>query len=57
MSTVAKNEIGILIAVRMKSSRLSSKAMADIVGKPVIVHLIERMKFAFGISSPAHIDA
>jgi spore coat polysaccharide biosynthesis protein SpsF len=39
-----KNEIGILIAVRMKSSRLGSKAMGDIVGKPMISHLIERMR-------------
>ncbi|MDG2449489.1 MAG: glycosyltransferase family protein [Saprospiraceae bacterium] len=38
------SQIGILIAVRMKSSRLKSKALGDIVGKPVIVHLIERMK-------------
>lgn len=44
MSKVAKEQIGILIAVRMKSSRLRSKAMAKIVGKPVIAHLIERMK-------------
>jgi spore coat polysaccharide biosynthesis protein SpsF len=38
------NQIGILIAVRMKSSRLVSKAFGNIVGKPLITHLIERMK-------------
>ncbi len=41
---INKNEIGILIAVRMKSSRLGSKAMGEIVGKPMIKHLIERMR-------------
>ena len=40
---INKSEVGILIAVRMKSSRLKSKALAEIVGKPLIVHLIERM--------------
>ncbi|HIA12222.1 MAG TPA: hypothetical protein EYN69_09145 [Flavobacteriales bacterium] len=44
MQMVNKEKIGILIAVRMKSERLASKAFGDIVGKPVIVHLIDRMK-------------
>lgn len=44
MKPFNKSEIGVLIAVRMKSSRLASKALADIVGKPLIIHLIERMK-------------
>lgn len=44
MNDISKEEMGILIAVRMKSSRLSNKALADITGKPMIVHLIERMK-------------
>ena len=44
MAKVNREEIGVLIAVRMKSSRLRSKAFGDIVGKPLIVHLIERMK-------------
>ena len=38
------SEIGILIAVRMKSSRLKSKALSKIIGNPLIAHLIERMK-------------
>ncbi len=44
MNIISRENIGVLIAVRMKSSRLPSKALSDIVGKPVIVHLIERMK-------------
>jgi len=39
-----KEQVGILIAVRMKSSRLPKKATRDIIGKPMINHLIERMK-------------
>jgi spore coat polysaccharide biosynthesis protein SpsF len=44
MIQISKDETGILIAVRMKSSRLKNKALGMIAGKPVIVHLIERMK-------------
>ena len=36
--------VGILIACRMKSERLPQKALLPIVGKPMIDHLIERMK-------------
>lgn len=36
--------IGILIQVRMKSSRLTRKAMIEIEEKPLIEHLVERMK-------------
>lgn len=39
-----KLRVGILIACRMKSSRLPRKALLPIVGKPLIDHLIERMK-------------
>lgn len=44
MTSCNPKRIGILIAVRMKSARLSNKALGDIVGKPLIVHLIERMR-------------
>lgn len=36
----------VLLAVRMKSRRLPKKAILDIEGKPLIVHLIERLKTA-----------
>jgi spore coat polysaccharide biosynthesis protein SpsF len=36
----------VLIAVRMKSKRLPKKAMVEIEGKPLIEHLIERLKTA-----------
>lgn len=36
----------ILIAVRMKSRRLPKKAIVDIEGKPLIEHVIERLKAA-----------
>jgi spore coat polysaccharide biosynthesis protein SpsF len=36
----------IFITVRMKSSRLPRKALLDIGGKPVIEHLIDRLKLA-----------
>jgi spore coat polysaccharide biosynthesis protein SpsF len=42
--TLNKMHIGVLIAVRMKSSRLKSKALSEIEGKPLVGHLIERMK-------------
>lgn len=35
-----------LIAVRMKSARLPKKALAEIEGKPLIEHLIDRLKAA-----------
>ncbi|HIG93952.1 TPA: NTP transferase domain-containing protein [Candidatus Woesearchaeota archaeon] len=38
--------VGILIACRMKSQRLPQKALLPIVGKPLIDHLIERVKSA-----------
>lgn len=44
MST--KPRVGILIACRMKSARLPKKALLPIVGKPMIDHLIERVKTA-----------
>lgn len=36
----------ILIAVRMKSARLHRKALAEIEGKPLIEHVIDRLKMA-----------
>ena len=36
----------IFITVRMKSTRLPGKALLDIQGKPVIEHLIDRLKMA-----------
>ena len=44
MTLSSANRVGILVAVRMKSARLSNKAMGEIEGKPLILHLIERMK-------------
>jgi len=38
--------IGVLIAVRLKSTRLPKKAMIEIEGKTIIEHLIERVKMA-----------
>jgi spore coat polysaccharide biosynthesis protein SpsF len=45
-----KNNAGIVIAVRMKSTRLPKKALLKIKGKTVIEHLIDRLKIA---SEPA----
>lgn len=36
----------VTITVRMKSTRLPEKAMKDLVGKPMIEHLINRLKYA-----------
>lgn len=36
----------VLIAVRMKSARLPKKALAEIEGRPLIEHLIDRLKTA-----------
>lgn len=36
----------VTITVRMKSTRLPEKAMKKLVGKPMIEHLIERLKYA-----------
>jgi len=36
----------VTITVRMKSKRLPGKAMKNLVGKPIIEHLIERLKLA-----------
>ena len=36
----------VTITVRMKSTRLPEKAMKDLVGKPMIEHLIDRLKYA-----------
>src|SRR5262245_30900962 len=36
----------VFIPVRLDSTRLPQKAMREIMGKPVIVHLIERLKLA-----------
>ena len=36
----------ILIAVRMKSARLPGKALTEIEGKPLIEHIIDRLKMA-----------
>ena len=38
--------IGVLVAVRMKSTRLPRKALLDIEGKSVIEHLLERVRTA-----------
>lgn len=38
--------IGVLVAVRMKSTRLPKKAMIEIEGKTIIEHLVERVKTA-----------
>jgi len=39
-------KIGLLITVRLKSTRLPRKALLKIKDKPLIVHLIDRIKFA-----------
>src|SRR5438876_12351415 len=44
-----KVTIGLFIPVRLDSSRLPGKALLEIMGKPVIQHLVERLKLA---SSP-----
>ncbi|MCK4528893.1 NTP transferase domain-containing protein [candidate division WOR-3 bacterium] len=36
----------VTITVRMKSTRLPEKAMKDLVGKPMIEHLIDRLRYA-----------
>ena len=40
------SKVGILIQVRMKSTRLPKKAMIEIEGKTIVEHLIERVKMA-----------
>jgi len=39
-------KIGILITARLKSSRLPMKALKNIMGKPMIVHMIDRLKLS-----------
>lgn len=39
----------ILVAVRMKSTRLSGKALLPIAGKPVLHHLVERLRLAAAV--------
>lgn len=39
-------KIAVFIPVRLDSTRLPRKALREIMGKPVIVHLIERLKLA-----------
>ena len=41
-----KDKVLVLIAVRMKSSRLPKKALADLCGKPLIIRLVERVQKA-----------
>lgn len=41
--TLNKKEIYVFVAVRMKSSRLPLKALADIHGKPLIKRLVDRI--------------
>ena len=36
----------ILVTARLKSTRLPKKAIKDICGKPMIVHLLDRLKLA-----------
>ena len=43
------NIIGIIQA-RMGSSRVSGKAMVDLAGKPLIGHMIDRMRRVKGIT-------
>lgn len=43
-------KIGIFLRARMGSSRLPGKHMLQIMGKPVIQHLVERVKFNTNIS-------
>ena len=39
-----KNKIGCFIMCRMKSTRMPGKALFEIIGKPVIQHIIDRAK-------------
>lgn len=41
-----KNKVIIAVAVRLKSSRLTQKAFADLCGQPLIIRLTERMRQA-----------
>jgi N,N'-diacetyllegionaminate synthase len=41
----------ILIAVRMKSTRLPGKALLPIAGKPVLDHLVERLRLAAAVGN------
>ena len=40
------DKVLVLVAVRMKSSRLPKKALADLCGKPLIIRLVERIRQA-----------
>ena len=40
------DKVLVLVAVRMKSSRLPKKALADLCGKPLIIRLVERIQQA-----------
>ena len=46
MSKVDDIGVGVLVAVRMKSTRLPRKALIEIQGKTIIEHLLERVKAA-----------
>ena len=46
MSKVEDIGVGVLVAVRMKSTRLPRKALIEIQGKTIIEHLLERVKAA-----------
>lgn len=41
---LTQNRTGIVIQVRMASTRLPGKAMLPLVGKPVLLHLLDRLK-------------
>jgi spore coat polysaccharide biosynthesis protein SpsF (cytidylyltransferase family) len=43
-SKASKRRTIVVILARMGSSRLPSKALAEVVGKPIIVHIIERLR-------------
>ncbi|MDF1750933.1 MAG: hypothetical protein P1V34_18880 [Alphaproteobacteria bacterium] len=45
-------KIGALIPVRLSSERMPGKALMDLVGKPVIIHLAERVAACKWIASP-----
>ena len=46
MSKVEDIGVGVLVAVRMKSTRLPRKALIEIQGRTIIEHLLERVKAA-----------
>ena len=43
-SLIKDEEVGLVIQARMRSSRLPGKVLMNLCGKPILLHIIERLK-------------